>query len=119
VAANRALGRRADQTCWSGGGSGLDADCPARWVIAACRFTERKRAANCAPAVGVWRAKVLLRYWTLGKLSPLVVPAVAKAHLLSESANSELRAVMVGLRCPIARISGVVGTPAIAGESPK
>jgi hypothetical protein len=45
--------------------------------------------------------------------------ALANAHLRSESANSEYRAVMMGERCPIARINAVVGTPAFAEVSPK
>jgi hypothetical protein len=50
---------------------------------------------------------------------PLVMSALAKAHLRWESANSEYRAVMIGLRWPMARIKAVVGTPAMAEVRPK
>ena len=47
----------------------------------------------------------------------MVMSAFANAHLRWESANSEYRPVMIGDRWPMARMSAVVGTPAMAEES--
>ena len=62
---------------------------------------------------------ILPAYLGVDRLMPLVISAFANAHLRSESANSEYRAVMRGVRCPKALISAVVGTPAMAEDRPK